>query len=172
MLLATILTAVLAVPDSAEADHAERMCSSAFAEIDRLFSELISIIRDPNDPRFQDNIDKMYNCCLSENFTYVLNGHPVSGRDNIAAAVQQQVNLYTFRWTHPPVPHIYPNGFYDRTDRTSLAKLTSIIIHTFTNSTGTYTQFGNHFFYCQGDIIDDKYRMINATLTNFAVVKS
>jgi hypothetical protein len=150
----------------------ESICARLFATIDSDFSTLISIVRDPTNPIFNATIQRMYDCCLDPAFKYNLNGHTLTGFDQIYTGILQQIAIYKFRWTVPPVPHVDPNVFEVYADNV-VAKLNSDILHHYINATdlGLYVQAGKHFYYCAGDLHTGELRILNATLTNLVAVK-
>lgn len=144
----------------------ETSCAALFDELDRLFSDMI-FIHNASDPRFEQDADALFNL-IPEDFVYTINGNVITGRDAIVSAVSGIFFArYQFRQTLPPIPRIYPSGFYDPDQH--LARLHSVVIHSFVNATGSYQDFNNHFYYCQKQH-HDGYLMINATLTTYKII--
>ena len=149
-------------------------CLDMFGTIDSLFSTLITIIRDPLNPQFNATIQQMYDCCLTPDFVYTLNGNSLTGFDGIYLGVLRQVHDFDKRWTRPPIPRQYPNGMYNEKHGKVLARYHSDVEHDYINATDSnfYVRVSSHFFYCGGDLDEpDDFRMINATLTTRATMR-
>ncbi len=185
MKVSIFFTIILLLPLLAVSHHdveeelwVRNRCEDMFRKIDSLFSRLITIIRDPLNPQFNATIEEMYDCCLKPDFIYTLNGNQLTGFDGVFLGVLRQVHDFVKRWTRPPVPRSYPDGFYDERHGNVLARYHSDVQHDYINATDLnyYVRISDHFFYCGGDLDEPEtssghLRMINATLTTLATMK-
>lgn len=149
--------------------EAQMYCSGLFRQLDTDFSKSIRS-KNITSADFLAAFPDIFTI-IPPDFVYTINGRVITGEEAIFEAVLQMQVQYIIRETHPPVADIYPKGMYSSQHGVQLARLHSRVFHTFTNSTGTFMDFNDHFFYCQ-KVHQGNWMMINATLSRYALIRS
>jgi hypothetical protein len=138
------------------------ICSQQFREMDRRFSLAISS-GNSSSAIFIQSLLQIYQYDVVPLFVYTIDNHTVIGQGPVTGLAAFLVTQFTFRWTLAAVPNID-----SYTDNYGLRKmvLRSDVYHIFTNSTGTFMDFGLNYIECDEQSFG-VFRFVWANLTRF-----